>query len=235
MSSGHRNHRSVRHAAIAAILTLSMLGFGSAHAAIEHSEDFESPPLGPEWTGAGSLQSTQGLSAFGFGDTHLKNDGTLASLLGLSGLAPHSSMTLSFDLAMWDSIDLNADIFQVGVDGGFVINQTFGNYFPPSGCEGPGTALTPPTSGVFTDPQLGYNTAFRDCGRAVSITFAHSASTANISFQYPNSQGAPDEAFGIDNVVVETNAVAAVPGPISLVLVGLGLAGLAATRRRGRA
>lgn len=232
----------MRTAVIATSLTLWLASGGAQALPVYGTQTFESGTLGSEWSGAGSIQSTEGLSAFGFGSLHLKNDGQAPSILSLSGLAAHTSMTLSFSLAMWDSIDFGSDTFQVSADAGFVINQTFGNYFPASGCEGPGTPLTPPTNGSFTDPQLGYNPGFRDCGRAVSITFAHSLATASLAFRYPDSQGAPDEAFGIDNVLVETNAVSVTPGPgngvpepASIALVGLGLAAFGITRRRKKA
>lgn len=193
---------------------------------VAYSQDFESGVLGPEFSGAGSIQSTHGLSAYGFGSLHLKNDSAAASVLTLTGLAEHTSMSLSFSLAMWDSIDYGTDIFQVQIDGGFVINETFGNYFPPSGSEGPGVQITPPTNGAFTHPDFGYSPDFRDSARAVIVTFAHSAPTVTISFQFPNSQTAPDEAFGIDNVTVSTNGTV-IPEPSSLVSMAVGALGLA--------
>ncbi len=203
----------------------SLIG-GAAHADVVYSQDFESGVLGPEYSGAGTVQSSEGLGAFGFGNWHLKNDGDQASVLTLTGLAAHSTMTLSFSLAMWDSIDYEGDLFQVQVDGNFVINETFGNYYPDSGSEGPGIPLTPPTNGGFDDPQYGYNLSFRDSARAVSITFAHTGPTAVISFQFPNSQAAPDESFGVDNIIVSTDAVTVVPEPSSVVLLGVGAIGL---------
>jgi len=217
-------------------LAFSLGMAAGAQAATVYSQDFESGPLGAEWSGAGSIQGTGGLSAFGFGALHLKNDGAVASTLTLPGvLAPHTSMTLSFSLAMWDSIDYGSDTFQVAANAVFVINETFGNYFPVSGSEGPGTPLTPPTNGNFDDPQYGYSASFRDSARAVSITFAHTAAAGVLTFQYPNSQSAPDEAFGIDNLVVMTNA-AAIPEPstYALMLGGLGVVGWAVRRRKAR-
>ncbi len=227
-------HHPVRRSACAAAMFSLGLGMANASAADVYSQDFESGLLGAEWSGAGTIQDSQGLGAFGFGELHLKNDAQSASLLSLSGLAAHTEVTLSFSLAMWDSIDLGSDFFIVNADGDAVVSETFGNYFPASGSEGPGTALTPTTNGSFTDPQYGYNLGFRDSARAVSVTFGHTASSLVLSFQFPLSQTAPDESFGLDNILVSTNA-SAVPLPASLPLFGLGVAGLAALRARRKA
>jgi MYXO-CTERM domain-containing protein len=219
-------------------LCLFFAAASSLLAGTVYTQDFEGSGPIPEWTGAGSVQTSAGLGAVGFGLQHFKNDGSAATTLTLTGLAPHSFIDLTFDLAMWDSLDWGSDIFQVSVNGVFAINQTFGNYFAPGGCpsgciDGPGTALTPgPTD--FSNPQFGYN-SFRDSARRVNFQIADSAGTAVISFQFPNTQGAPDEAFGVDNILVQTDADAGTPGvpePASMMLALGGLAAGAAWRRR---
>ena len=106
-------------------------------------------------------------------------------------------MSLTFDLAMWDSIDFGEDIFQIKADGVYLFNGNFGNYGTTSGqCEGPGTVLTPSFLD-FNNPDYGYG-ANHDCARHVTFSFAHTSSSAVFSWQYPNSQTAPDESFGID-------------------------------------
>ncbi|MBT9458172.1 MAG: PEP-CTERM sorting domain-containing protein [Burkholderiaceae bacterium] len=201
----------------------------SAQAVTAYSQDFESGPLGTEWSGAGTIQGSQGLSAFGFGQLHLKNDGSSTTQLNLTGLAAHTTMTLSFSLAIWDSADLG-DLFQVAVDGNFLFNSTdFGNYYPGDNIShGPGVHITAPFTD-FNTPNYGYN-SYHDAAQTVSFTFAHSASTMQFNIQYPSSQGAPDEAFGIDNVMVVTNAVPE-PGTYAMMAAGLGLLGLARRRR----
>ena len=221
----------MRFSLMAAALLLPAVG---AAQTTVYTNTFENGVAGAAFSGAGTVLSTFGLSAFGFGAQHLKNDGTTASVLTLGGLASHSTMSLTFDLAMWDSIDFDNDIFQIKADGVNLFNGAFGNYVTPSGqCEGPGTVLTPP----FTDfniPNYGYNFN-HDCARHVTYSFAHSSSSAVFSWQYPNSQTAPDESFGIDNILVQTNAASPVtttPEPSTYLLVAAGLGAMFAARRK---
>jgi hypothetical protein len=226
----------MRWSALAGFLLVPVVA--SAQTTVYGTNTFEGGFAGLGWSGAGTVQSTGGLSAFGFGAQHLRNDTQSASILTLSGLAPHTSMTLSFLLAMWDSID-NGDQFQISADGNLLFNSgpsvAFGNYGTLSGqCEGPGTRV----SGLFTSfglPDYGYNTVNHDCGRSVSFTFAHSASSVVFSFQYPGSQTLLDESFGLDNVLVQTNTTSTpstVPEPSTYGMLGLGLVGLLLAKRR---
>lgn len=202
---------------------------GAAQAATIYSQSFESGADGA-WSGAGKVQSTEGLSSFGFGAQHMFNNTQSASMLSLYGLVPHRSITLSFDLAIWDSVDGNpgpfpyGDRFQVVVDGKRIINQLFGNFGTPDGKSlGPGTVI------VENTMNLGYYSGWVDSARAVSVTFAHSAANASLSFLFPNSEGGTNEAFGIDNVRVSTHPV---PEPGSVALMALGLVVLTAVVRR---
>lgn len=221
----------IRKQAIAALAMLAGAHIGGAEAAQVYSQNFESGNAGVEWSGGGSVQTSAGLGAFGFGELHLRNEGSSASVLTLSNLAAHTELTFTFSMAMWDSIDLG-DHFVIAVDGTPVYSSSdFGNYFPVDNIShGPGTHI----SQGFTDfvtPNYGYNAGFRDAAREAAFTLAHSASSVVISWQYPNTQGGSDESFGLDNVVVSTNA-SPVPLPGSVTMLGLGLAGLAALRRR---
>jgi hypothetical protein len=206
-------------------------------AATVYSQDFEGSGPFPEWTGAGSVQTTGGLSSFGFGAQHLRNDTQAASILTLTGLAPHTQLTLNFDMALWDSIDIGGDIFQVILDGTFLVNTNdFGNYFPSDNIShGPGVHITDPFT-AFAVPDYGQNPGFRDAGRrVVGLTLAHTSSTAVFTFVFPNSQGSSDESFGLDNVVVTSDAVSTGPGvpePSTLLLSLTGLAAALVLRKR---
>ena len=219
---------------LAALALVAGVQVGGAQAANVYTQNFESGVAGAEWSGAGTVQDSLGLAFFGFGEMHLRNDSTSASVLSLSGLAAHTQLTFSFSLAMWDSIDLG-DRFVIQVDGASVYDSTdFGNYFPPENIgRGPGTQITEAFTS-FTDPQYGYNASFHDSARVASFTVNHAASSVVISWASPSSQTGLDESFGVDNVVVSTNA-APVPLPASLPMMGLGMLGLAALRKQRRA
>lgn len=210
------------------------------HATIIYSQDFEGS-VGSEWSGTGSVQSTGGLSAFGFGSLHWRNDTTQATTLSLSGLAPHTTITLSFNLAVWDSVDLG-DLFTIQADSTTLYQSDnsanlFGNYFPGDLLgQGPGTLITPAFT-AFAVPDYGYNPGFRDSARFVQFTFAHSAPTLTITWQYSSSQGSTDESFGIDNVIIRSNAEdpgSPIPEPSTWALLGAGLVAVIARRNRTR-
>lgn len=200
----------------------------TTQAAVVYTTDFENETIPAQFTGAGNLSTPGGLSAFGFGQRHLLNPGSTATLLNLVGLSPHASITLTFDLAMWDSIDLGGDQFVVQADGVDLYNSStdFGNYFPGDNVgHGPGTLLTAGFT-EFTIPDYGQSASYRDSARRVSFTFPHSAETLTVSWAFPNSQGVADESFGIDNVSVDL-----IPEPSSMALSGLALAAMLRRRR----
>lgn len=214
-----------RHIAAACVLLLG----GPTMAGQVFSDNFESGTASAAWSSAGTVQATQGLAAFGaFGSFHLKNDGNQASVLTLTGLGAHTQIEVQFSLAIWDSVDANpggfpyGDRFVVDLDGANVIDTPFGNYGVATPV-GPGTAVAMPLA------NFGYNSSFIDTARVVSFTVAHTGNSAVLAFSFPNSQGAPDEAFGLDNVRV---SVSAVPEPGTWAMMLLGVAGIGAFLRR---
>lgn len=226
-SASPQPHTSIMKHFFAALLFGMPAGI---QAATVYSNNFENEVIPPEFSGAGNLSTSGGLSNFGFGLMHLHNPGAAATQMSLLGLAPHTSITLTFDLAMWDSIDLGGDQFVVSADGVDLYNSNsdFGNFAPSDNVgHGPGINLTAPFSdrGV---PDYGQNTEFRDSARHVVFSFPHSAQNLTVLWSYPNSQGAPDESFGIDNVLVEALGV---PEPSAAAFFGL-LLGVLLRRRR---
>jgi hypothetical protein len=215
------------------VLLLAGTCAAPASAAVIYTQDFENTNTLPDgWSGAGGISPTEGLNPFGFGRQHLFNNTSDTTTLHVATGAAHTTATVSFDLAFWDSVDQGGDTFRVLLNGVASIDTSnFGNYFGEF--SGPGVLLTDPHGAVsFAVPNYGKNPGYRDQGRRFTTTVAHTAQALTLTFQYPNSQGGTDEAFGIDNVKVEINSrtTPPVPEPTSLAL--LGLAGVFVARRR---
>jgi hypothetical protein len=193
-------------------LTL-ILGALALPAAVIYQQNFESTPLGtpPSEFNGGAVESTGSFSAFGLGSRHLRNSdaGQPTTFLSLSGLAAHSSITISFDLLVWDSMDAPKS-FRLTYDGFTLINSTNTSNYANNGdvFAGPGTLISGNVID-FSNPNYGNNASFRDQARRISgLTFNHTASTLTFAFEYTSTvTGGNDESFGIDNIVISSDAV----------------------------
>lgn len=224
-------------------------------------EDFSSGSASSAFGGVTTVVDADGYKGEStFADNFLFNATGLApgappaaTTLSLSGLAAHTTLTIMFDLAMIDSWDGVSgahapDFFNLSLDGFEIFEISVDN------AEGrhngfafdsiPGTATqTVDEGGYFGTTDFGCcGGAFFDYDRgfAVSVTTAHSASSAQFSFfadgaGYHSAFGAPDESWAIDNVKITTNApMAPVPVPAALPLLAsvFAMLGFLGWRRR---
>lgn len=230
---------------LAAAAGIVLLGAAqSAHAGVVYSSNFSSLDA-PGFTvtgaqgnpnAAGVITAPNGLSFLG-----ILTQGADAQL-NLTGLAPHSTVTVSYDLYALRSVDgdngtYGPDSFTFKVDGTTITNYTFG--FPGNTQSYP-TPGSPGESGaVANDPNaFGYGNYYDG---AVTYSFTQqlvdSAAGLTLDFVGNSNQAWPDEGFGINNVIVSTDAISAVPLPGALPMFAAVLGGAAAlgTTRRRRA
>lgn len=221
---------------LAAVAGLALLGAaGPASAGIVYSSNF-STLTAPGFTvtgaqgdpnPAGVITAPNGLSFIG-----ILTQGADAQL-NLTGLAPHSTVTISYDLYAIRSVDgdgtsYGPDYFSFKVDGTTVTNYTFG--FPGNTQSYP-VAGSPGESGaVANDPNaFGYG-SYYDGALTYSFTQQLVDSAAGLTLDFIGNSNQPwnDEGFGINNVVVTTDAISAVPLPGALSMFGAALFGIGA-------
>lgn len=196
-----------------------------------------------------SIQSVQGLSGLGtgsqFGGNFFSSFGAGSTgTLTLTGLPDHTSIDITALLAALDSWDstngdcCSPDFFQIKVDGTVVFEDTYaialGSIHNTAG-------LTDIGGG---NQQRGFNGGWSDAAFDLENelqNIAHTASSLTIGFLGTGVgwQGGIDEAWGIDNLLVTLNGVTIqdpppgnVPEPMTLSLLGAGLAGIGWARRR---
>lgn len=205
----------------------------SASATTIYQQDFEGA-VGSEWSSTGV--STTPVGGRNFLGRFAGNDSVT---LSLTGLAAHSMVTLDFDAFIIDSWDGNSstvgpDVFHVDQDGSGLLHTTFSNFsfLSQSYPDGALAGNHPAWSGAAEVGTLGYN-IYGSTANSVyhfTFTFAHSLPSLQILFAGIGLQALDDESWGIDNVILQSNAPASVPEPASLTL----LAGALLLGRRKR-
>ncbi len=198
----------------------------SAQASLLYFNDFEGA-VGQEWS---TTQKSYDNDTSNF----LGRFGNNTASLRLENIAPHTTISVSFDLILWDSWDgdnthWGKDYQGLTADGTKVYEYTFAS---------PGFGVT--STNPDNTPQLTGNFGFSHWQDALykdfndGFTFNHVADTLNLTFYGRHLQGINDESWGIDNVRVYTdgNPNNPVPEPATMLLFGTGLAGLGFTIRR---
>jgi len=219
------------------------LAASSAHAQVVYSNNF-SASAGAEWTN-NTISTSNGES---FLATSASGSGNGTNTLTLNGLAPHSAVTVGFDLYIIQSWDGNGpngggpDFWRLNENGSPLLLTTFANFTGGNTQDfvsqaNPNGGPVAPRTGQFDAGHLGFGTGdFGDATYRFLYTFPDTASSLALAFTSLQNQAPGDEGWGLDNVTVTlTPAAANTPEPGSIALMaGLGLSGSVLALRRKR-
>ncbi len=212
------------------------------------STDFDTPwvtypgvsvTFGP-YTSRNANGSYSGSNGKSWSGTIATQGGTSLVQLQLTGLPTHTMVSVDFllgFLSSWDSDQISwvgPDYLYMYIDGTPVAMMTTVVAGGSTNDYDGGTLLV--DNGQIDD-YFNWADDLVDMGTAGFLTFAHTASTLTIGWQAGGAgyQSWPDEYWGIDAITVKlTVPDGHVPEPASLALMGLGMVGLAAVRRRKR-
>ena len=166
-----------------------------------------------------------------------------STTLTITGLTPHTTVGLSFTLDVIGSLDGDGqfnfplsgpDPFLVSLNGTQVFNYTFAN-FTGGNTQNYPVAGSAPDTGAATVGTLGYSGfpgPVQDSTYNLTLSnLLDSSSTISLVFTGNSNEGTINEFYGIDNVVVSTNATP-LPAALPLFAGGLGVIGLLARRRK---
>ena len=208
------------------LLLMCSTGASNVFASPVYTNDFENGSSGAIQNA--SVKGTQGYKDYGFGSYYAWSNTTESNAitLQLSDIPEHSYLKIEFDLAVIDSWDGSSggcapDYFNVKVDGTSIFHETFSN-FDKSDQSYSGDPI------VWNEKLA--RSYWSDSAYHISLEIPHTSDTAKITWFASGSgwQGGWDESYAIDNIKV----FAAVPIPASAWILGSGLLGLVAIRRK---
>jgi len=225
--------------------TVNALGFSSGGLTCSFFPCTASVPIG-----GGNLAATTpaGYQAIGFNSFMVHDfaggDPAGPSTFTASNLPAHSSLNLSFLLAIIDSWDgsttaggsVPPDVFNITVDGVSVYAHTYDNFLTSDQSASTANQMSFGSNLGFSP---GWNdSAYDFTGSNALLNIPHSASSVIVEFFASGSgwQGGTidggDESFGLDRILISINTTNDIPEPGSLALLGIAFAGLAARGRR---
>ena len=211
------------------LLLMCSTGISEVFASPVYTNDFQSGSLGAIQNA--QVKETQGYKKYGFGDYYAWSDAkeTNAITLQLNDLPEHSYLKIEFDLAVINSWDGSSggyapDYFNVKVDGTSIFKETFSN-FDKNDQSYQGEPI------VWGEQLVSDNHNWKDSAYHISLEIPHTSDTAKITWFASGDgwQGGTDESYAIDNVKVFATPV---PIPASAWILGSGLLGLLAIRRK---